>query len=90
MDAPAGWYDDPSAPNTRRYWDGQQWTEQRTEKVAPAPGFWTLTRAIAVGILIALACVVAFYSLVHSNDDLQCAGENADRAMNGEPQLDCD
>lgn len=33
---PAGWYDDPSMVNTRRYWDGQKWTEHRQEKVAAA------------------------------------------------------
>lgn len=38
--APAGWYDDPKMVNTRRYWDGQKWTEHRQEKgsaEAPAP-----------------------------------------------------
>lgn len=34
--APAGWYDDPSMVNTRRYWDGQRWTEHRAE-VPPPP-----------------------------------------------------
>lgn len=39
--APAGWYDDPKLVNTRRYWDGQKWTEHRQEKgtpTAPTPG----------------------------------------------------
>lgn len=34
---PAGWYDDPELVNTRRYWDGQVWTEHRLEKAAVAP-----------------------------------------------------
>jgi hypothetical protein len=25
----AGWYADPKLPVTRRYWDGEDWTEQR-------------------------------------------------------------
>jgi MFS family permease len=25
---PAGWYPDPSLPNTQRYWDGQAWSQQ--------------------------------------------------------------
>jgi hypothetical protein len=34
---PAGWYDDPKMVNTRRYWDGQKWTEHRQEVSPPAP-----------------------------------------------------
>ncbi|MGW3669497.1 phospholipid scramblase-related protein [Streptomyces sp. NPDC005141] len=26
---PAGWYPDPNAPQTQRYWDGSQWTDQQ-------------------------------------------------------------
>ncbi len=40
MAAP-GWYDDPQDPNSSRYFDGQQWTEQRQPKGVtsqPAPG----------------------------------------------------
>ena len=41
--APAGWYDDPTMVNTRRYWDGQKWTEHRQEATAPdvAAPTWT-------------------------------------------------
>jgi hypothetical protein len=31
---PAGWYPDPEAPGSQRYWDGRSWTEHR----APAAG----------------------------------------------------
>lgn len=31
--APPGWYDDPSRPNEKRWWDGGQWTEH----FRPAP-----------------------------------------------------
>lgn len=27
MTAPAGWYPDPTNPNTQRYWNGQEWAE---------------------------------------------------------------
>jgi hypothetical protein len=27
---PAGWYPDPTAPGTQRYWDGNQWTQHTT------------------------------------------------------------
>ena len=29
--ASSGWYDDPRLPNTKRYWAGDGWTEQRYE-----------------------------------------------------------
>jgi hypothetical protein len=35
--APAGWYPDPELVNTRRYWDGERWTEHRQEAPAPTP-----------------------------------------------------
>lgn len=35
MNAAPGWYDDPSHPGHRRYWDGFQWT-QHFQKIEPA------------------------------------------------------
>jgi Protein of unknown function (DUF2510) len=32
-----GWYDDPEDANTRRYWDGQQWTSHRERKPSSQP-----------------------------------------------------
>ena len=34
MSTPSGWYTDPEDPTRQRYWDGQSWTEHRTD---PAP-----------------------------------------------------
>ncbi|WP_425463864.1 DUF2510 domain-containing protein [Nocardioides aurantiacus] len=28
---PAGWYNDPELVDTRRYWDGEAWTDHRVE-----------------------------------------------------------
>lgn len=35
--APAGWYPDPTASATERYWDGAAWTEHRRPVVAQPP-----------------------------------------------------
>lgn len=34
---PAGWYADPEMVDTRRYWDGEAWTEHRQEMTSAAP-----------------------------------------------------
>lgn len=92
MSAPPGWYSDPEMAGTRRYWDGETWTDHRapTEaKVAPPPSFMTQARVIAVGILIAIAVVFVVYRLAHSTDGVDCATKNMERAQNGQPLLDC-
>ncbi|QGG94980.1 DUF2510 domain-containing protein [Actinomarinicola tropica] len=37
MTTPAGWYPDPNAEGTQRYWDGAQWTEHTAPLVATTP-----------------------------------------------------
>ncbi|WP_363113786.1 DUF2510 domain-containing protein [Mycobacterium sp.] len=34
MGKPAGWYEDPSASNAERYWNGETWTPQRRPRNA--------------------------------------------------------
>jgi hypothetical protein len=34
---PPGWYPDPHDPATKRYWDGAQWTENRSPAVVATP-----------------------------------------------------
>ena len=31
---PPGWYDDPTAPNQERWWDGEKWSEQTRRKAS--------------------------------------------------------
>jgi hypothetical protein len=49
VSAPAGWYDDPQSPGQQRYWDGQQWTEQRqpAASVPPPPPTAPVTHTAA-------------------------------------------
>ncbi|WP_062202912.1 DUF2510 domain-containing protein [Demequina salsinemoris] len=69
--APAGWYADPSAPGTVRYWDGGAWTEH----VAPAPTLAPAAVAVATGaprtgmttgarVLIVLGIIVAGFVVI--------------------------
>ncbi len=37
MTPPPGWYPDPSAPSTERWWDGSAWTEHRRAPRPPEP-----------------------------------------------------
>ncbi|MFS8203683.1 DUF2510 domain-containing protein [Streptomyces sp. CWNU-52B] len=37
MTTPPGWYRDPAAPHTERWWDGTAWTEHRRAPGAPQP-----------------------------------------------------
>ena len=37
MHVASGWYPDPSWPGTERYWNGNEWTEDRRPSVADLP-----------------------------------------------------
>lgn len=89
--AAPGWYPHPQMANTLRYWDGKAWTDQ----VAPAPVAAPPSRSgpgvftIAVGVLLAVLLCAIVYTMATANDGLDCATENADRARDGQPLLDC-
>lgn len=45
---------------------------------------------IAAGVLIAVLVVWVVYSFATADDGLDCAVDNAERAQDGRPALDCD
>jgi hypothetical protein len=68
-----GWYPDPKAPNTKRYWTGEGWSEQRyvirpNANSKPAPLSWSerpeglmwgsLFLAVGLGIFAGLALII--------------------------------
>lgn len=89
-----GWYPDPEMADTRRYWDGSSWTDHRAPVTAAAgdnPG--SSTGRILGGTLAAILLAAGIFWVISemegSNDGLNCAVENAERAQDGRPQVDC-
>jgi Protein of unknown function (DUF2510) len=56
-DVPAGWYPDPDQPQTQRYWDGSDWTNQH------APLAETRNTGAAIAVTPSLA-LVGFGALI--------------------------
>jgi len=46
-----GWYPDPEQPDTQRYWDGREWTQQRAPKPIISP---QRLRSIGAAVLVIL------------------------------------
>jgi len=66
----AGWYQDPENPGGQRYYDGKQWTEQRTGQPPPPPGrqkgggcFGTMAK-IALGVILGVALLIGGCALL--------------------------
>src|SRR3954470_3150704 len=64
-DAPAGWYPDPSQAATQRYWDGENWTDQRAplspSLAAEANSGISVSTRVVLGILGAVPAVIAVF-----------------------------
>src|ERR1700750_1929491 len=56
LTTPAGWYPDPSGAPGQRYFDGAQWTEQRT----PAPEQAGARGTNPIGLSALVASIVGF------------------------------
>ena len=50
----AGWYPDPSQPQTQRYWTGSAWTEQRAPLAPPEQPPGSFTTVVAFGYIFAV------------------------------------
>ena len=72
MTTPPGWYPDPNAVNTQRYWDGERWADQ-TAPAAPEKADdagligagYALTVFMPIGALVIGIIVLARGHTVH-------------------------
>ncbi len=51
--AQPGWYADPTAPDGRRYWDGQRWIDPTPQKKTPATWLWLGIALVVVASIVA-------------------------------------
>lgn len=51
--AEPGWYADPSAPQGRRYWDGQRWAESAPPRRGHSAAAWLVVALLVIGGVIA-------------------------------------
>lgn len=51
--AQPGWYADPSAPNGRRYWDGERWLDPEPKRKGVSTWVWLVVALAVVGALVA-------------------------------------
>lgn len=90
-----GWYSSESAPDRLRYWDGEKWTEHTapaspTPPPSAGPGTLTIARGVAIGVAVVLVALFVLWRIAAADDGVDCATKNADRALAGQPALDCD
>lgn len=51
--AQPGWYADPTAPEGRRYWDGQRWIDPTPHKKTPSTWLWLGIALVVVASIVA-------------------------------------
>lgn len=81
-----GWRDDPDRPGIQRYWADGGWDDTIPPREKPA-STWKIARAVALGILLALAAVLVVVWL-NQPSDLDCARQAAEKAMGERSAVD--
>ncbi len=66
--AQPGWYADPSAPDGRRYWDGERWIEETPQRRGPRAWLWLM-----IALVVVAAVVVALVVLPGSSNPFAAA-----------------
>jgi hypothetical protein len=68
---PPGWYPDPQDPTSTRYWDGENWTENRApaqEPLAPTGPQKSGPNLLLIAIPVAIAVVAVIVILATGGD----------------------
>ena len=84
---PAGWYPDPNAPGSQRYWDGNAWTEQMSAAAPPsppAPPARAKKRRKWPWILLALLALLVIASVASGGGDKKSDSPSDDNADTSE------
>lgn len=86
---PAGWYPDPQAPGSQRYWDGQAWAAPQQPQYVVAPAKYTppdATTTLVVAILSLMVCpflaIWSYTSAKKAKKDAEAMGMQLDGTAN--------
>ncbi|GAB3988934.1 DUF2510 domain-containing protein [Nocardioides marmoraquaticus] len=87
---PPGWYPDPESPSLR-FWNGNEWTDQRAPLPQRQQGVSTQKLVTGVGLgVLAAAGAIWFLIQVSQPSELDCAVQEAERAMDESSYVDPD
>ena len=76
---PAGWYPDPNDPYTQRYWDGTQWTENRSPIAAvqqkpPTNGQAIASMVLGILVICGIGSVLALVFGYQAKREIEASG----------------
>jgi hypothetical protein len=74
---PPGWYPDPQDPYTQRYWDGTQWTENRSpvaqQAGPPTNGKATASLVLGIVFLCGIGSILALVFGHQAKNEIQAS-----------------